>query len=289
MAQMRDLDTGKVYIGPEDPKDDRSKTTLNGDKQYEGTLAATGPAFIGGHSEDAKGVTNLGTAAADFKPNVKGRALDIEGDVKIVTQEGTALDIEGNTVQDGDTNQTGTITASGNITTESKLIGDITQTSGTPPGCKVFDLPHPNIKGYRLRHACVEGPEAAIYVRGKVSLDGIIELPDYWQNFVDKETISVHLTPMGAFQELFVDRIEYGKRVYIKNQAGGKIDAYYQVWADRLGHDMVVEYEGESVANYPGDSSKFSAAGYDYDVRDENPRPEEEIADDHAHYRTTDI
>ena len=278
MAQMRDLDTGKVYIGPEDPKDDRSKTTLNGDKQYEGTLAATGPAFIGGHSEDAKGVTNLGTAAADFKPNVKGRALDIEGDVKIVTQEGTALDIEGNTVQDGDTNQTGTITASGNITTESKLIGDITQTSGTPPGCKVFDLPHPNIKGYRLRHACVEGPEAAIYVRGKVSLDGIIELPDYWQNFVDKETISVHLTPTGAFQELFVDRIEYGKRVYIKNQAGGKIDAYYQVWADRLGHNMVVEYEGESVADYPGDSSKFSAAGYDYDVRD-----------DHAHFRTTDI
>ena len=256
MAQMRDLDTGKVYIGPEDPKDDRSKTTLNGDKQYEGTLAATGPAFIGGHSEDAKGVVNIGTDAADFSPNVDGRAVDIEGDVKIVTEKGTALDIEGNTVQDGNTNQTGTITASGNIKTESKLIGDITLTSGTPPGCKVFDLPHPNIKGYRLRHACVEGPEAAVYVRGKVSLDGIIELPDYWQNFVDKETISVHLTPTGAFQELFVDRIEYGKRVYIKNQAGGKIDAYYQVWANRADVSFDVEY------------------------------PE---SDDHAHYRTTDI
>ena len=226
MAQMRDLDTGKVYIGPEDPKDDRSKTTLNGDKQYEGTLAATGPAFIGGHSEDAKGVTNLGTDCANFKPKVKGRALDIEGDVKIVTEEGTALDIEGNTIQDGDTDQTGKITASSTVKA-SNFVGDISTTSGTPPGCKVFDLPHPNIKGYRLRHACVEGPEAAIYVRGKVSVDGIIELPDYWQNFVDKETISVHLTPMGAYQELFVDRIEYGKRVYIKNQAGGKIDAYY--------------------------------------------------------------
>ena len=155
MAQMRDLDTGKVYIGPEDPKDDRSKTTLNGDKQYEGTLAATGPAFIGGHSEDAKGVTNLGTAAADFKPNVKGRALDVEGDVKIVTQEGTALDIEGNTIQDGDTDQTGKITASSTVKA-SNFVGDISTTSGTPPGCKVFDLPHPNIKGYRLRHACVE-------------------------------------------------------------------------------------------------------------------------------------
>jgi hypothetical protein len=234
---------------------------LNGDKEYEGTLASTGPAFIGGHSEDAKGVVNIGTDAADFKPNVAGRALDIEGDVKIVTEKGTALDIDGNTVQKG------TINASGNIETESKLKGDITETTGTPPGCKVFDLPHPNIEGYRLRHACVEGPEAAVYVRGKVSVDGIIELPDYWQNFVDKESITVHLTPFGAFQELFVDRIEYGKRVYIKNQAGGKIDANYQVWADRLGHDMIVEYEGKSVADYPGDSSKFSAAGYDYDVR----------------------
>ena len=278
MAGIRDVVSGKIYIGPEDPKDDRSKTTLDGDKEYDGTLAATGPAFIGGHSEDAKGVTNLGTDCANFKPKVKGRALDIEGDVKIVTEEGTALDIEGNTIQDGDTDQTGKITASSTVKA-SNFVGDISTTSGTPPGCKVFDLPHPNIKGYRLRHACVEGPEAAIYVRGKVSLDGIIELPDYWQNFVDKETISVHLTPMGAYQELFVDRIEYGKRVYIKNQAGGKIDAYYQVWADRLGHDMVVEYEGVSVADYPGDSSKFSAAGHDYDVRE----------DDHAHYRTTDI
>ena len=105
MAQMRDLDTGKVYIGPEDPKDDRSKTTLNGDKEYEGTLASTGPAFVGGHSEDAKGVVNIGTDAADFKPNVAGRAVDIEGDVKIVTEKGTALDIEGNTVQEGNTTQ----------------------------------------------------------------------------------------------------------------------------------------------------------------------------------------
>ena len=30
---------------------------------------------------------------------------------------------------------------------------------------------------------------------------------------------------------------------------------------------MQVEYKGASVADYPGDSSKFSAAGYDYDVR----------------------
>ena len=271
MAGIRDIDSGKIYIGPEDPKDDRSKSTLNGDKEYDGTLAVTGPAFVGGHSEDAKGVLNIGTDCADFKPNVEGRAVDIEGDVKIVTEKGTALDIEGNTEQEGKITASSTVTAN-------NFVGDISTTSGTPPGCKVFDLPHPNIEGYRLRHACVEGPEAAIYVRGKVSVDGIIELPDYWQNFVNKESITVHLTPHTTYQELFVEKIEYGKRVYIKNQAGGKIDASYQVWADRLGHDMVVEYKGESAAEYPGDSSKFSAAGYDYDVRT--------IEDIHA---TTDI
>jgi hypothetical protein len=253
MAGLRDLDSGKIYIGPEEPKKlDKSVETKNGDKPYDGTLAVTGPAFVGGHSSDAKGVLNVGTDLGDFKPNVSNRAVDVEGDVNI----------------DGDTTQTGRITAAKTVK-GSNFVGDISTTSGTPPGCKVFDLPHPNLKGYRLRHACVEGPEAAIYVRGKVSVDGIIELPDYWQNFVDKESITVHLTPNGAFQELFVDRIEYGKRVYIKNQAGGKIDANYQVWADRLGHEMVVEYEGVSVADYPGDSSKFSAAGYDYDVRDD--------------------
>ena len=269
MAEMRDLATGKVYIGPEQPRDDRSKTTLNGDKEFEGTLAATGPAFVGGHSEDAKGVVNIGTDAVDFKPNVSGRAVDIEGDVKIVTESGKALDIEGNTQQQGNVNQDGTLFVSGVFTTPSTINTGFVNGTGASAAVKAFDLPHPNIEGYRLRHACVEGPEAAIYVRGKVSIDGVIELPDYWQNFVDKETISVHLTPMGAYQELFVERIEYGKRVYIRNQAGGKIDAYYQVWADRLGHDMQVEYKGASAADYPGDSRKFSAAGYDYDVRED--------------------
>ena len=79
----------------------------------------------------------------------------------------------------------------GNITHTGNLIGsnfknctgqNVALTSSTinVQGWKGFDLKHPNIEGYRLRHVCVEGPEAAIYVRGKVKLDGIIELPDYW-------------------------------------------------------------------------------------------------------------
>ena len=248
MAGIRDLDSGKVYIGPEDPKLDKSIDTLNGDKPFEGTLAVTGPSFIGGHSGDARAALNVGTGLGDFVPSVTTRAIDAEGDLSV---QGKFVHV-GDTLETGDTQKTGDYNASGAITISGKVTcGSLA--SGLP---KSFDIPHPNIKGYRLHHACPEGPEAAIYVRGKVSIDGVIELPDYWQNFVDKESITVQLTPVGAYQELFVDRIEYGKRVYIKNQAGGKIDAYYQVWANRADVSFDVEY------------------------------PE---TDEHAQYRTTDI
>ena len=234
MAGLRDLDAGKIYIGPVEPeKKDQSDETFNGDKPFDGTLAVTGPAFIGSHSKKARGILNVGTDLGDFSPSVGGRAVDIEGDVAI----------DGKTVQTGSAfiNDNVTITGSANVS------GQVTcgsLSSGLP---KNFDIPHPNIKGYRLKHACVEGPEAAIYVRGKVSVDGIIELPDYWQNFIDKESITVHLTPYGAYQELFVEKIEYGKRVYVKNQAGGKIDAYYQVWAIRGDVSFKVEYADNNV------------------------------------------
>jgi hypothetical protein len=257
MAGLRDLDSGKIYIGPEEPKKlDRSVETKNGDKPYDGTLAVTGPAFVGGHSSDAKGVLNVGTDLGDFSPNVPGRAMDIEGDVNH----------EGNTTHKGDKDHDGNLINSNfrNCTGQNVSLSSSTI---NVQGWKGFDLKHPNIEGYRLRHVCVEGPEAAIYVRGKVSVDGIIELPDYWQNLVDKETITVQLTPIGCYQELFVERIDYGKTVRVKNSAGGAINAYYQVWANRVGEELIVEYEGTSAADYPGDNSQYSIQGYHYDVR----------------------
>ena len=43
---------------------------------------------------------------------------------------------------------------------------------------------------------------------GKVHTDGIIELPESWQGNIKPETISVQLTPIGTFQELFVKEIQ---------------------------------------------------------------------------------
>jgi hypothetical protein len=185
------------------------------------------------------------------------------------------------------TNVNGDITAIGNIT----AIGDITSygmfyhrggfnltgvgdlasaiNSKLPASAKGFDIPHPNKQGYRLRHICVEGPEnGPIYVRGKLENDNVIRLPDYWDGLVDKESITVHLTPIGSHQELFVDSIQWGKNVIIKNNCGSNITCYYQVWAERkFDEKLQVEYQGESPKDYPGNQDIYSIVGYNYDRR----------------------
>lgn len=121
-----------------------------------------------------------------------------------------------------------------------------------------FDMPHPNKKGWRLRHVCIEGPEIAVYCRGKVPPDGIIELPTFWDGLVNKEDMSINLTPIGSWQELYVESIKWGRQVIVKNNAGGQINADYYIVARRLDDDLIVEYEGESHEDYPGGNEGYS-------------------------------
>ena len=130
---------------------------------------------------------------------------------------------------------------------------------------KSFDIKHPNKEGWRLRHACVEGPEAAVYIRGKLNGNHIIKLPEYWKNLIDYDTISVNLTPFGREDNLYVKEIREDMIIVSGNHLTN-VRCFYQVWADRLG-EFVVEYEGESAADYPIDQSDYSVAGYHYDVR----------------------
>jgi len=132
---------------------------------------------------------------------------------------------------------------------------------------KGFDIEHPKRKGKRLRHICVEGPESAIYIRGRLTNENIINLPDYWDGLVDPDSITVNLTQIGSSQDLIVDRIDWGKRVVVKSGTASNIDCYYQIWGNRIGPKLFVEYDGESPADYPGDQSGHSIAGYNYDVR----------------------
>ena len=146
---------------------------------------------------------------------------------------------------------------------------DITKTKGINTATakaisskKGFDIPHPTKKEHRLRYICVEGPSAEVYLRGKLKDKTFIDLPEYWRNLVDAETIGVTLTPVGHYQELYVDKIEWGSRIQIKNNSGSAINCDYIVFAERKDTcKNISEYKGLTPSDYPGDNSTYNING----------------------------
>ena len=222
-----------------------------------------------------KGVLDVGPTVPTSGP-VALSAINVTHPVKGIQVTSTAIGIE--------------ITAAGlnRITApENYFIGNVNITGGTlrnspllsctgsscswsgstinTQGWKGFDIQHPNKKGHRLRHICVEGPEAAVYVRGTLKDSNFIQLPEYWKGLVDPESISITLTPIGSYQELYIKNIEWGQKVTVMNSTSGSIHCFYSIWASRIdGEPLVVEYEGEDPSSYPGSSEQFSISGYDY-------------------------
>ena len=135
---------------------------------------------------------------------------------------------------------------------------------------KKFDIHHPNKKGWRLSHVCVEGPTADVYIRGKLDASHIIDITKYCQGFVDYDTITVNITPLGRnHTSLHVKEIT-DEKIIISSDYLTHVKCFYQVYAERIDCEKnIPEYEGESPADYPGDLSQSSIAGYHYDVREE--------------------
>jgi len=261
MAGLRDLDSGKIYIGPEEPKKlDRSVETKNGDKPYDGTLAVTGPIFMGAHSDLAFGVVNMGTALGDFKPLMKGRALDVEGDVSIVGDGGGFQGVNA-LVIDGD------LFVTGNIDGGNK--GRLASRFGTADSLgKSFDIKHPTKEGYRLRYACIEGPEVAIYHRGRLKSNTEIILPDYWKSMVYEDSITVQITPIGKQEDIYVKSFDSEKIVL---ESDSDIDCFYHVYGERNDiNPLIVEYEGETWEDYPDPNLKLDPSDKDRNIKDPN-------------------
>lgn len=108
---------------------------------------------------------------------------------------------------------------------------------------KSFVIDHPTKENHKLRYGSLEGPENGVYVRGR-SKTKVIELPDYWTELVDEDTITVSLTPMGKAQDIYVEKIENNK-VYIASKNILKhFDFFYHVFAERKDvSKLEVEYE----------------------------------------------
>jgi hypothetical protein len=149
------------------------------------------------------------------------------------------------------------LVVNGNIT--GTTISDIYSQIGSK---KSFDISHPSKEGYRLRYICLEGPSADVFYRGKLRNGNVIHLPDYWVDLVDMETIVVNLTPIGRWQELFVEKVQWGTQIIIKNNSSSQINCDYVVYGERKDTSKnIPEYVGTSPKDYPGDNTEYVING----------------------------
>jgi hypothetical protein len=96
---------------------------------------------------------------------------------------------------------------------------------------KSFLIDHPTKPNMSLQYGSLEGPENGVYVRGRLSNVDVIDLPDYWTGLVDENTITATLTPVGQYQELWVQRITNNQ--VIVGHTGNGVDCYYTVYGER--------------------------------------------------------
>jgi hypothetical protein len=116
---------------------------------------------------------------------------------------------------------------------KSKFIeADIVRTRVLQAQIKNFIIDHPTKPEKKLIHSCLEGPENAVYVRGRITNRNEIQLPEYWTKLVDSTTITVSLTPVGSHQDIIVKRIGDNK-VYLQAKPGLPIDCYYHIFGTR--------------------------------------------------------
>lgn len=152
------------------------------------------------------------------------------------------------------------ITAGGNINAAGQIVSQtqVTASGITLTSRKPFDIPHPNKKGWRLRHVCLEGPESGVYFRGRIKNKTEIDLPNYWKDLVDIDSITVNLTSIGSHQDVIVKTWNEDK-VYLQSKEDLPIDCFYYICAERIdGEKLIVEYEGTSINDYPGDNTIYS-------------------------------
>jgi len=226
-----------------------------GESEIRGSAYVEGPLQVGRDTEYSE-VEATVMVAEEFNPDTASQpdlSVKVKGNVVIKGDSKTsnALDVT------GDTNITGNGKISGNWTIGGTMKSNFATWAGSIVATtKLFDIPHPNKEGHRLAHACLEGPEHAVYIRGRVcNGNNVIDLPKYWDGLVDYETLTVQLTAIHSHQNVIVKRISpIERRIYLQSQGGMPVDCFYYIMAQRKDvNDLVVEYEGKSLEDSPND------------------------------------
>jgi hypothetical protein len=201
-------------------------------------------------------------------------ASNLYGDLNVVKnpEEPSTPNIntDGNANVKKDVNVGGNVNVKGNVNVDKnvKAKGEIYSNNGAHrlSSKKNFDIPHPTKDGWRLTHSCVEGPEAAVYVRGKLINKNVIELPEYWKKLVDPNTITVSITPINFHQDIIVKKFD-STEIVLESNHKSNVYCFYHVYGERIDTEKLIsEYEG-NIEDYPGDNSERSIAGYHYDKK----------------------
>ena len=158
-----------------------------------------------------------------------------------------SLYVKGDSAFIGDIQLTGDQNITGNITISGTMkAGFATWSSSIVATSKLFDIKHPSKRNHRLAHASLEGPEIGVYYRGVLKDSQIIDLPDYWKDLVDSNTITVHLTPIGNYQYLHYTLAE--NKIVVRNFGNASIHCSYIVYGERKDVDrLTVEYQGDTI------------------------------------------
>ncbi len=270
--------TDKLIVGTNDVSYSEPDTTPTG------TAVLNGPVLVGQPSASPGYEAVLNVSSNSASQN----SLDVQP----VCEANLAIKADGNVKIDGDGKTADALVVvgdqtinSGNLHTSNLLActfqglagvgGQFSGSSINVQGWKGFDIKHPTKEGHRLRYICLEGPEGGVYHRGRITGTNVINLPDYWKDLVDIDSISVQLQPIGRQQNLVIQEIDEDFIVIVEDSTNtdlitdlSTIDCFYHIYGTRKdGEVLIPEYKGETPEDYPGNNNQYSIAGYHYDRR----------------------
>ena len=260
--QIIKTQTDKLVVGSNDVAYTAPDTSPTG------TAVLNGPVYVGktGASPGYEAVLNITSNSAQQLP----------GDQQPACSASLAMKSDGNLTVAGDGKTANALRISGGSSVDTiHVTGDMFVTGAVDCGNKgklasrfaaadaspkPFDLVHPTKgEGHRLRYACIEGPEVAVYCRGRLKESNVIHLPDYWKDLVHEDSITVQLQPIGQTQNLVIQEFNNEFIVIAEDSTNtdlitdlSTIDCFYHVYGERKDiNPLIVEYEGNSWEDYP--------------------------------------
>ena len=117
-------------------------------------------------------------------------------------------------------------------------------------GLKQFRVPHPLYPEKDIRYTCIEGPEAAMYVRGTVKLvngKASVELPEHFRLLAGNKNVTVIVTPLSANSEglAVIKKSKDGIEIVELKRGTGNYEVDYEVKAVRSTYEDNYEVIGD--------------------------------------------